>query len=54
MKNCPVCNSSKYCDGLDGSRCQKCGYTNKSHGKIIKERKITDPRQISISQNYRK
>ena len=39
-------------EGIDGSKCQKCGYINKPRGKVLKTKNITDPKQISVAQNY--
>ena len=51
---CPVCDSSRFFEGLDGLSCKRCGYTNRLRGKIIKVPNIKNPKQISISQNYGK
>ena len=41
-------------EGLEGSKCQKCGYINKPKGKIIVEREITNLKQIQVGKNYAK
>jgi len=35
MKKCPVCNSTKYKQNKNGSRCNKCGYENKTQQEKI-------------------
>ncbi len=50
---CPRC-VKVMTEGIDGAKCQKCGYINKPRGKIIKTPNIENPKQISVAQNYLK
>jgi RNA polymerase subunit RPABC4/transcription elongation factor Spt4 len=38
MIKCPICNSTRITEGLEGMKCQRCGWINNSKVKIIKSK----------------